>query len=164
MISIDLLSCCSHLRKTISCLSGTVLQLTSTAVRAIVARPKTPSLSETNIFLYGNPKTYNTSLDGTGKCWSSMWSVCQEDLGMNQKSGPNVSNVRVKPLKKMSLKKKNPKLFSGELFGTPGKARRRDLAVEREFWIQDKDQLHMRTIWKLPQVKDKDKYKDKDKD
>ena len=59
---------------------------------------------------------------------------------------------------------KNPKPFSGELFGTPGKARRRDLAVEREFWIQDKDQLHMRTIWKLPQVKDKDKYKDKDKD
>ena len=72
MILIDLRSCCSHLRKTISCLYGTGPQLTSTAVRAIVARLKTPSLSETIIFLHENPKTYNASSDGTGKCWSSM--------------------------------------------------------------------------------------------
>ena len=52
---------------------------------------------------------------------------------MIQKSGPNVSNVRVKPLKKMSHSKKNPKLFSGELFGPPGEAWRGDLAVERKF-------------------------------
>ena len=109
MILIDLR--CSHLRKTISCLYGTGLQLTSTAARAIVARLKTPSLSEKIIFLYGNPKTYNTSLDGTGKCWSSMWSVCQEELGMIQKSGPNVSNVRVKPPEKKCLILKKSKTF-----------------------------------------------------